>query len=107
MNVRDGLVALAYLCEKNEIYFELSYETGRYVPGELIDFDNIGAEPKPENIRQGPKGWRIMIGGYYVTDDETGKRELQSLAVAVTTGLQMVKQIMDERIGESGFDPGE
>jgi hypothetical protein len=98
----DAFYHLITLCQNYKIGMELEYDTGMYIPGEFLDLNNIGKEPLPEHIRQGPSGWKITVGGYGLTNKDTGE-ELLCAAVGQTlvNGIGIAEQIIKER-GENG-----
>lgn len=83
---------LTSICEAEGIRMSLEYDNGKYIPGELLDMYNIGAEPKAEYVRQGPSGWRITVGGYSISDD-AGKDKLSVLGQALVDGVCIAKQL--------------
>jgi hypothetical protein len=97
MNLQDGLLLLMTICEKLDMRIILEYDTGRFVTGDHLDLKHPEIEPDPKYIEQGPKGWTIEISNYGITDPETGKDELFTLAKAVAQGLAMVKELSKEK----------
>lgn len=94
MNLQEALVFLLYTCEKEDISIDLRYNTGRYIPGELINFDDITAEPDPSTIRQGAKGWEVEVRAQSYVNDDGSEMLYPELKDAVIAGLALVKLVL-------------
>jgi hypothetical protein len=91
MNLQDALLGLCLLCEKEDCGLELSFETGRYIPGELINKDSFGSEPDPSTIRQGPRGWRVEVSATSYVDDNGNELLYPTLGKAISAGLRLLQ----------------
>ena len=85
---------LTSICEAEGISMSLDYDNGKYIPGEFLDPNNPGAEPKPEYIKQGPAGWKITVGGYSINDLDTGEDKLSVLGQALASGVGIAYEIL-------------
>jgi len=97
MKLSDGLLALMLACEKSDTRITLEYDTGRYVPGELLDLENMDKEPDPSSIRQGPKGWKVEISGYYCQDNDGNQALYPDLESAVVKGMMLLESVLEDR----------
>jgi hypothetical protein len=97
MNVLDGLLGLFLLCEKDQLSVQLEYSNGKYIPGELINYDDPGAEPDPANVRQGPSGYTVEVSGYYNQDDDDNEKLYPTIKEAVQAGLSLYFSVIKEK----------
>jgi hypothetical protein len=99
MNLQEGLVSLFLLCERAELSCELRYDNGKFIFGELINFDNPTAEPDPSTIRQGPKGYNVEVGGTVIRGENGSEQLHPTLKSAVIAGLKLYKVVNGQKHG--------
>jgi len=88
-----NLHRLMSLCLEADVPFTISFDTGRYVPGEYVFYDD---EESAKHVVQGPQGYRIEIG-FEGTRGEDGKERLySSIAEMFEAGLQLLYHIIAE-----------
>jgi len=97
MNIQEGILTLAYFAEQHGINTTIDYRNGKYVPGRLINYDDITAEPDPATIMQGPKGWHVEISGMSYTDDNGEEILYPTINQAIGAGLRLLQESIKAR----------
>ena len=91
------------LCLELDISFNISFDTGRYIPGNLaLDQDGklLGSDEIPqEDIIQGPQGIEIEVASFSVSNKD-GQKLYPNLYTAINDGLQMLFYEAARKYGE-------
>ncbi|MDO8488388.1 MAG: hypothetical protein Q7S31_03710 [bacterium] len=87
------LARLVSICLLNDVSFTVGFETGRFIPGNLV-FSPEGKfilpdEQPAENIRQGPQGITVEVSGSQFTDEAGQPKLYPSIREAVRDGLKL------------------
>lgn len=92
MKLSQALFLLFSECRKYGYSVTVSWENGKYVPGEFLDLNNPTAEVDPKNVRQGEEGFTVEVGNL-----EPEHNMFPTLDGAIGAGFNMLRVILEER----------
>jgi hypothetical protein len=93
VKLSEALYFFVNACVSEDISFELYYETGRYIPGIFI---NLPYEEQMKHVVQGPKGYRVEVGGTALLNEHEEEELYPDLMAAVNAGFRLLKHARDK-----------